>query len=107
MIRPLVTGSEGLLGHVLAERLEETYPDTVSATRAFLDITEYWGMTAELEPLTELLALETGRSKKDARGEVNASIESGFFYAGEGRRFYGRTTTSAIPNRTAASMIGR
>jgi alpha-ketoglutaric semialdehyde dehydrogenase len=61
-------------------------------------------MTDELEPLTELLALETGRSKKDARGELNASIESAFFYAGEGRRFYGRTTSSAIPNRTAATV---
>jgi dTDP-4-dehydrorhamnose reductase len=51
MIRPLITGSDGLLGRVLAERLEETYPDTVSATRAFLDVTDYWGVCAELERL--------------------------------------------------------
>lgn len=59
MIRPLVTGSEGLLGHVLAERLEESYPDTVSATRAFLDITDYWGTTAELERLEPNVVINT------------------------------------------------
>jgi len=59
MIRPLITGSEGLLGHVLAECLEESYPDTVSATRAFLDITDYWGMTAELERLEPNVVINT------------------------------------------------
>ena len=32
---------------------------------------------------------------KDALGETDAAIEMGFFVAGEGRRFYGKTTTSA------------
>jgi dTDP-4-dehydrorhamnose reductase len=59
MIRPLVTGSEGLFGHVLAGRLEETYPDTVSATRAFLDITDYWALTAELERLAPNVVVNT------------------------------------------------
>jgi aldehyde dehydrogenase (NAD+) len=31
---------------------------------------------------------------------VDAAVEMGFFVAGEGRRLYGRTTTSATPNRT-------
>jgi dTDP-4-dehydrorhamnose reductase len=59
MIRPLVTGSEGLFGHVLAERMEESYPDTVSATRAFFDITDYWSMTAELERLEPTVVVNT------------------------------------------------
>ena len=50
------------------------------------------------------MALETGKSLKDARGEVGAAIEMGFFISGEGRRFYGRTTTSAVPNRTAMTV---
>ena len=45
--------------------------------------------------------LETGKSKKDALGETDAAIEMGFFVAGEGRRFYGQTTTSAVPNKSA------
>ncbi len=46
--------------------------------------------------------LETGKSLKDARGEVGAAVEMGFFIAGEGRRFYGKTTTSAVANKNAS-----
>ena len=48
-----------------------------------------------------LVAKETGKSRKDALGETDAAIEMGFFVAGEGRRFYGQTTTSAVPNKSA------
>ncbi len=56
------------------------------------------------EAIARIVALETGKSLKDARGEVGAAIEMGYFIAGEGRRFYGRTTTSALPNRTAMTV---
>ena len=56
------------------------------------------------EELASLVAKETGKSLKDARGETGAAIEMGMFVAGEGRRFYGRTTTSAIPNKTAQTV---
>jgi acyl-CoA reductase-like NAD-dependent aldehyde dehydrogenase len=48
-----------------------------------------------------MVAEETGKSRKDALAETDGAIEMGFFVAGEGRRFYGRTTTSATPNREA------
>jgi alpha-ketoglutaric semialdehyde dehydrogenase len=51
--------------------------------------------------LADLVSLETGKSRKDALGETDAAIEMGFFVAGEGRRFYGYTTTSAVPNKAA------
>jgi aldehyde dehydrogenase (NAD+) len=51
--------------------------------------------------IAALVARETGKSKKDALGETDAAIEMGFFVAGEGRRFYGQTTTSAVPNKAA------
>jgi len=51
--------------------------------------------------IADLVARETGKSRKDALGETDAAIEMGFFVAGEGRRFYGQTTTSAVPNKTA------
>src|SRR5439155_1312704 len=56
------------------------------------------------EEFARIVALETGKSLKDARGEVGAAIEMGFFVAGEGRRWYGRTTTSAIPNKAAMTI---
>ena len=61
-------------------------------------------MREHREALAALVSLETGKSKKDALGETDAAIEMGFFVAGEGRRFYGQTTTSAVPNRTAMVM---
>jgi acyl-CoA reductase-like NAD-dependent aldehyde dehydrogenase len=52
------------------------------------------------EEAAELVAEETGKSMELALGEADAAIEMGLFVAGEGRRLYGRTTTSATPNRT-------
>jgi aldehyde dehydrogenase (NAD+) len=58
-------------------------------------------MKEHRESLAALVSLETGKSKKDALGETDAAIEMGFFVAGEGRRFYGQTTTSAVANKAA------
>jgi acyl-CoA reductase-like NAD-dependent aldehyde dehydrogenase len=51
--------------------------------------------------IASLVAVETGKSNRDALGETDAAIEMGFFVAGEGRRFYGQTTTSAVPDKAA------
>ena len=58
-------------------------------------------MRENRDAIATLVARETGKSKKDALGETDAAIEMGFFVAGEGRRFYGQTTTSAVPNKAA------
>jgi acyl-CoA reductase-like NAD-dependent aldehyde dehydrogenase len=58
-------------------------------------------MREHRDAIAALVAKETGKSKKDALGETDAAIEMGFFVAGEGRRFYGQTTTSAVPNKSA------
>ena len=39
-------------------------------------------MRERKEELAGLVALETGKSRKDALGEVGAAIEMGFFIAG-------------------------
>jgi acyl-CoA reductase-like NAD-dependent aldehyde dehydrogenase len=61
-------------------------------------------MQQHRDDLATVVARETGKSRKDALGETDAAVEMGFFVAGEGRRFYGRTTTSAIPNRTSMTI---
>jgi|SoiMethySBSTD1v2_1073268.scaffolds.fasta_scaffold326270_2 alpha-ketoglutaric semialdehyde dehydrogenase len=58
-------------------------------------------MREHRDAIARLVSLETGKSRKDALGETDAAIEMGFFVAGEGRRFYGQTTTSAVPNKSA------
>jgi aldehyde dehydrogenase (NAD+) len=55
----------------------------------------------DADRIARIVAAETGKSPKDALGEVGGAIEMGYFVAGEGRRLYGRTTTSAVPNRQA------
>jgi len=48
-----------------------------------------------------VVAAETGKSPKDAAGETDGAMELGYFIAGEGRRFYGKTLPSATPHRHA------
>jgi alpha-ketoglutaric semialdehyde dehydrogenase len=57
-------------------------------------------LQARRDELADAVVEETGKSRDLALGETDAAIEMGFFVAGEGRRLYGRTTTSAMPNRT-------
>jgi aldehyde dehydrogenase (NAD+) len=52
------------------------------------------------EEAADLVVAETGKARELALGEVGAAVEMGYFVAGEGRRLYGRTTTSSTPNRT-------
>ncbi len=56
------------------------------------------------EELSEVVAAETGKSLELARGETDAAIEMGFFVAGEGRRYYGRTTTASMAHRTVTAV---
>ena len=58
----------------------------------------------DADAVAAIVAGETGKSPSDALGETGAAIEMGHFVAGEGRRFYGRTTTSAVPNRQAMTI---
>ena len=61
-------------------------------------------LRARRDEAAELVVAETGKAAALALGEVDAAIEMGFFIAGEGRRLYGRTTTSAMPNRTVLTL---
>ena len=53
------------------------------------------------EEIASIVSLETGMSFKQSMGETGGAIAQGEFMAGEGRRLYGRTTTSAVPNKYA------
>jgi aldehyde dehydrogenase (NAD+) len=54
--------------------------------------------------IAEIVAAETGKSYKEAYGETGGAIALGLFYAGEGQRLYGRTTTSGTPNKYATTI---
>jgi len=61
-------------------------------------------LRARQDEVASVVARETGKSRKDALAETQGAIEMGFFVAGEGRRLYGHTTTSAVPNKFAMTV---
>lgn len=62
------------------------------------------GMKRNADILARCVADETGKSPSNALGEVNGAIQLGLFYASEGQRLYGRTTTSGMQNRYAMTV---
>ena len=56
------------------------------------------------DDIAKVVHKETGKSMKDALGEIGGAIECGLFYASEGQRLYGRTTTSGVPNKYASTI---
>ncbi|MBI3402939.1 MAG: aldehyde dehydrogenase [Acidobacteria bacterium] len=61
-------------------------------------------MHARRDDIARVVAAETGKSTKDALDETGGAIALAHFYAGEGQRLYGRTTTSATPNRQVMTV---
>jgi aldehyde dehydrogenase (NAD+) len=61
-------------------------------------------LRARRDEASEIVAAETGKPLELARAETDAAVEMGLFVAGEGRRSYGRTTTSSTPQRTVLTL---
>ncbi len=56
------------------------------------------------EELARIETIEMGKVLKEARGDVQEAIDTAFYYAGEGRRLFGQTSTSELPDRFAMSV---
>ena len=61
-------------------------------------------LEVQKDEVASIVALETGKSNKEALGEVEGAIALGRFYAGEGQRLYGRTTTSGVENKYSSTV---
>ena len=85
----------------VARRAQPAWADSTPVSRGDLlhDIAQT--MRKHQEEIATIVSLETGMSFKQALGETGGAIAQGEFMAGEGRRLYGRTTTSAVPNKYA------
>lgn len=84
-----------------AERAFDGWSRTTPVARGEILRRVAQGMERHREEIASTVARETGKSFRDALGETGAAIEMGYFVAGEGRRFYGKTTTSATPGKFA------
>ncbi len=57
----------------------------------------------EKETLSRLVSREMGKTLKEARGEVQEAIDTCAFFQSEGRRLYGQTVPSEMPNKELAT----
>jgi alpha-ketoglutaric semialdehyde dehydrogenase len=56
------------------------------------------------EELAQLISREMGKPLTEARGDVQEGIDCAFYTAGEGRRLFGQTTPSEMPNKFAMTV---
>lgn len=87
-----------------ARRAHPAWADTPPVQRGMLLHKIVLGMQARQVELARIVACETGKSHKDASAETGGAIALGLFYASEGQRLYGRTTSSGIPDRFAMTI---
>src|ERR671919_836349 len=56
------------------------------------------------EELTELMVQEMGKVRAEAGGDVQEAIDMTYYMAGEGRRLFGHTTPSEMPDKFQMSL---
>jgi acyl-CoA reductase-like NAD-dependent aldehyde dehydrogenase len=87
-----------------AKRAFPAWSDTPAVQRGLLLHKIVVGMQNRQEEIARIVAAETGKSPKEAMGEAGGAIQCGLFYASEGQRLYGHTTTSGTPNKYAMTV---
>lgn len=61
-------------------------------------------LTQKKEDFSRDMTREMGKILKETRGDVQEAIDTAFYYAGEGRRLFGQTTTSELADKFAMSV---
>lgn len=87
-----------------AKKAQKEWADTPAVQRGEILHEIVLGMKKQQEKIAKIVALETGKSFQDALGETSGAISLGLFYASEGQRLYGRTTTSGTINKYAMTI---
>ncbi len=99
------SGTEDVKAAVAAARqAQPAWADLTPVQRGDLLYGITRAMRQHRQEIAAIVATETGMAPGAALGETGGAIALGEFMAGEGRRFYGRTTTSAVPNKYAMTV---
>src|SRR5580765_8136629 len=56
------------------------------------------------EEYARLMTREMGKVLKETRGDVQEAVDTAYYMAGEGRRLFGPTTPSELPNKFAMAI---
>lgn len=101
IIGRVARGKEGDVKKAIrvAENSQKMWGVTPVIKRADLICEIVFKMKERKKELAEIISLELGKSFKSALAEVDAAAECGFFFAGEGRRFFGEILQSANENK--------
>jgi len=87
-----------------AKRAQLAWADTPAVQRGLILHKIVVGMQNRQSEIAEIVAAETGKSRKEAWGETGGAIQCGLYYASEGQRLFGRTTTSGVANKYAMTV---
>ena len=108
-------------GELIGVFPKSTVEDTDRAVDAAKDAYESWRLVpapkrAEIlfrvaqsfvehkDELTELMVQEMGKVRAEAGGDVQEAIDMTYYMAGEGRRMFGQTTPSEMPDKFQMSV---
>ena len=108
-------------GEVVASFPDSGREDVADAVKAAAEAYETWRfvpaprraevlfraaeiMAARKEELSHDVTVEMGKVLKEARGDVQEGIDMTYYVAGEGRRMWGQTTPSELPNKFNMSV---
>ncbi|MBV8206513.1 MAG: aldehyde dehydrogenase family protein [Acidobacteria bacterium] len=61
-------------------------------------------LEARKEEYARDMTREMGKVLQETRGDVQEAIDTGYYFAGEGRRLFGATTPSELPNKFAMTV---
>jgi aldehyde dehydrogenase (NAD+) len=84
---------------VVAKEAFKTWAKTPAPVRGELIGQIGQALTREKEALARLVTREMGKTLKEARGSVQEAIDTCHFFQAEGRRLYGQTVPSEMPNK--------
>jgi len=87
-----------------AKSAQEGWAETPPVQRGMILHEIVKAMEKHQGEIAQIVSVETGKSYKEAFGETGGAIACGLFYAGEGQRLYGRTTTSGVTNKYAMTV---
>jgi acyl-CoA reductase-like NAD-dependent aldehyde dehydrogenase len=108
-------------GEIIASFSDSTPDDVADAVEAAAQAFQSWRfvpaprraeilfhaaeiMAARKEELSRDVTVEMGKVLKEARGDVQEAIDMTYYIAGEGRRMWGQTTPSELPNKFNMSV---
>lgn len=82
-----------------AEDSFESWSSTPAPQRAKILFRAARMLEEKKEELSRLMTVEMGKVLKEARGDVQEAIDIAYYAAGEGRRLFGETTPSELPEK--------